>query len=143
MTAGHRPGRPERGSVTLFVTIVAPALFVGLTGLVFDAGTILTAKREALNVAQHAARAGAQGLVTEDVREGAGGAQLLDPDRAAARAQEYLAAVGRTGTVSVAGEVVTVTVTVQRSAQILPFGTRSISASGQARNVRGVVEAET
>lgn len=125
------------------MAIVAPALFIGVTGLVFDAGNILTAKREALNVAQQAARAGAQGLVTEDVREGTGGAQLLDPDRAAARAQEYLAAVGRIGAVSVSGQVVTVTVTVQRRAQILPFGTRSISATSQARNVRGVVEAET
>lgn len=138
-----RPQPTETGSVTLFMAIVAPVLFIGLAGLVFDGGGILTAKRQAMNVAQQAARAGAQGLATEDVREGAGGPQSLDPSRARARAEEYLATVGHTGTVTVAGELVSVSVTIRRPAQILPFGTTVVEGSGEARNVRGVVEAET
>ncbi|HET7489171.1 MAG TPA: pilus assembly protein TadG-related protein [Acidimicrobiales bacterium] len=128
--------------MTLFVAMVAPVLFVAIAGLVFDAGTILNAKREAMDVAQEAARAGAQGLATEDVRQGQGGALHLDPARAEEAARRYLAKVGDEGSVSVEGDVVTVTVTVQRRARILPLGTTSITASAWARNVRGVVEAE-
>lgn len=129
--------------MTLFVAIVAPALFIGLTGLVFDGGGILTAKREAMNVAQQAARAGAQGLAIEKVREGAEGSQGLDPVRAQTRAEGYLADVGHTGFVAVSGDRVTVTVTIRRPAQVLPFGTTVVSGTGEARNVRGVVEAES
>lgn len=128
--------------MTLFMAIVAPVFFVALAGLVFDGGSILTAKREAINAAQQAARAGAQGLATEDVRAGAAGPQVLDPDRAEARAQDYLAQAGYTGTVEVTGEVVRVTVTIQRSGQILPFAT-TVTGTGESRNVRGVVTAET
>ena len=132
----------EAGSVTLFMAIVAPVFFIALAGLVFDGGSILTAKRQAINTAQQAARAGAQGLATEQAREGVGGPQNLDIDRAQAQAQAYLAQAGHSGTVEVTGEVVRVTVTIQRSGQILPFAT-TVIGSGESRNVRGVVTAET
>lgn len=139
----RRRGASEIGSVTLFMAIMAPVLLVGLTGLVFDGGGILNTKREAMNVAAQAARAGAQGLATEDVRGGGGGVQSLDPARAEARAQEYLLDAGHTGSVTVSGDVVRVSVTIARPAQVLPFGTTVVTGTSEARNVRGVVEAES
>lgn len=135
--------RDERGAVVLFMVLMVPVLLIGLGGLVFDGGRILVAKREALNAAQQAARAGAQGLATEDVRAGAGGPQRLDPERARAHAAQHLAALGHEGTVEVDGEVVRVTVTVVRTARLLPFGSTHVSATAEARNVRGVLEGET
>lgn len=136
-------GRDEAGAVTLFMVLMVPVLLIGLGGLVFDGGRILVAKRQAMNVAQQAARAGAQGVATEDIRTGATGAQRLDPDRARARAEAHLVLLGHSGTVSVEGEVVRVTVTVERQARLLPFGATQVRATAEARNVRGVLEAET
>ncbi len=60
MTRPPRPA-PERGAVTVFVTIITVAL-LAVGGLVADGGRILTARREATNVAESAARAGAQAI---------------------------------------------------------------------------------
>ena len=134
-------GRTERGSVTLLLVLVMPALFIGVAGLVFDGGQVVTARRQALNEAEQAARAGAQGVAIEEVR--GGGVQELDPARAQAAAEEYLAQLGRDGDVEVDGDRVRVTVRITRTRQILPLGPVTVSATAEARNVRGVVEAES
>lgn len=133
--------RGERGSVTLLFVLVMPALMIGLVGLVFDGGSVITARRQALNEAEQAARAGAQGVAVEEVRDG--GPQELDPARAEAAARAYLDALGRDGDIDVDGDRVRVTVRIQRSRQILPLGPVTVSATAEARNVRGVVAAET
>lgn len=133
--------RGERGSVTLLFVLVMPALMIGLVGLVFDGGSVITARRQALNEAEQAARAGAQGVAVEEVRDG--GPQELDPARAEAAARAYLDALGRDGDIEVDGDRVRVTVRIQRSRQILPLGPVTVSATAEARNVRGVVAAET
>lgn len=133
--------RGERGSVTLLLVLVMPALMIGVVGLVFDGGQVITARRQALNEAEQAARAGAQGVAVEEVRDG--GPQELDPARAQAAARAYLDALGRDGDIEVDGDRVRVTVRIQRSRQILPFGPITVSATAEARNVRGVAEAET
>ncbi|MFN2505450.1 MAG: TadE/TadG family type IV pilus assembly protein [Acidimicrobiales bacterium] len=134
-------GRTERGSVTLLLVLIMPALFIGVAGLVFDGGQVVTARRQALNEAEQAARAGAQGVAIEEVR--GGGVQELDPARAQAAAEEYLAQLGRDGDVEVDGDRVRVTVRITRTRQILPLGPVTVSATAEARNVRGVVEAES
>jgi Flp pilus assembly protein TadG len=127
--------------VTLFVVILMPALMIGCAGLAYDGGGIVAARRQAINDAEQAARAGAQGVATEEVR--AGGAQDLDPARAEAAAREYLDRIGRSGSVEVAGDAVRVTVTITRPMVILPLGAVTVSGVAEARSVRGVIAAET
>ncbi len=136
-----RPHPVERGSITLFFVILVPVLLIGVGGLVVDGGGIITTKRAAINQAEQAARAGAQGLATEEVR--AGGGQALDPARAEEAARSYLDAIGRAGTVEVADDLVSVTITVSRPMKVLPLPAVTVSGTASARNVRGLAVAET
>jgi len=106
----------ESGMVTAFVVIFTPALLL-MAGLVLDGGLALAAKVQAIDDAQAAARAGAQAIDIPTYR--ASGQITLDPAQATADAQHYLAVAGHTGTVSVNGEQVTVTVTITQATQIL------------------------
>ena len=139
--AGSGRDARQRGSITLLFVIVVPVLLFGVGGLVLDGGGIITTKRAAINQAEQAARAGAQGLATEAVR--AGGGHLLDAARAQEAAMSYLGAIGRSGSVDVAGDRVSVTVTVSRPMKLLPLPAVRVSGTASARNVRGVVVAET
>lgn len=135
--------RGDEGQVTAFVVVFTVALLF-VAGLVIDGGAVLTTKRQAVNEAEQAARAGAQALAVESLR--ATGAQTLDPQRAAAAARTYLDRIGRDGTVSVTGDQVSVTVEVPRRLVILGIGgLAEVTVTGQAeaRNVRGVLEGET
>ena len=111
-----RLGDAESGLVTAFVVIFTLALLL-MAGLVVDGGLALAAKVQAIDDAQAAARAGAQAIDIPTYR--ATGQITLDPAQATADAQHYLAAAGHTGTVSVNGEQVTVTVTISQPTQIL------------------------
>ncbi|MHB1986661.1 MAG: hypothetical protein ACYCSF_01550 [Acidimicrobiales bacterium] len=111
-----RLGASESGMVTAFVVIFTLALLL-MAGLVLDGGLALAAKVQAIDDAQAAARAGAQAIDIPTYR--ASGLITLDPAQATADAQRYLAAAGHTGTVSVNGEQVTVTVTITQATQIL------------------------
>jgi hypothetical protein len=111
-----RLGDAESGMVTAFVVIFTLALLL-MAGLVLDGGLALAAKVQAIDDAQAAARAGAQAIDIPTYR--ASGQITLDPAQATADAQHYLAAAGHTGTVSVNGEQVTVTVTITQPTQIL------------------------
>jgi hypothetical protein len=123
-------GDPEDGMVTAFVVITAAALLV-LAGLVLDGGLALSGKVKASDEAAEAARAGAQALNIGGFRTG--GTATLDPGKAVAAAQTYLAATGDTGTVTVNGATVTVTVTHLQPAQILSVvGLSTLSASATA-----------
>ena len=111
-----RLGASESGMVTAFVVIFTLALLL-MAGLVLDGGLALAAKVQAIDDAQAAARAGAQAIDIPTYR--ASGQITLDPAQATADAEHYLAAAGHTGTVSVNGEQVTVTVTITQPTQIL------------------------
>ena len=106
----------ESGMVTAFVVIFTLALVL-VAGLVLDGGLALAAKVQAIDDAQAAARAGAQAIDIPTYR--ASGQITLDPALATADAEHYLAVAGHTGTVSVNGEQVTVTVTITQATQIL------------------------
>ena len=125
---GTRLGDPEAGTVTAFVVVFMLALVV-MAGLVLDGGLALSAKIQAIDDAQAAARAGAQAIDVPLYRST--GTITLDPAQAVADAQGFLAAAGEHGTVTVAGETVAVTVTITQPTQILSIvGVDQLTVSG-------------
>jgi Flp pilus assembly protein TadG len=129
MTAARRL-RGERGSVSLLVVIMMPALLMA-AGLVLDGGRQLQARRDATGAAAAAARAGVE-LSEPELYAG-----RLDPGLAQGRASSELGVQGARGSVIVAGEVVTVTVSADVDYLILP-GSRTVSSTSSATAQRGV-----
>jgi Flp pilus assembly protein TadG len=128
----------ERGTVTVLVVGFMLALLL-VAGLVFDGGNVLAARREAANVAESAARAGAQALDTGAART-SGGAQL-DGASAVHRAETYLTQTGYDGTASVDGDEVLVDVTITRRTFLLGLAgltSMTVHGRGQAHGVRAV-----
>jgi hypothetical protein len=118
----------EAGMVTAFVVIFTAALLV-MAGLVLDGGLALSAKVRAIDDAQAAARAGAQAINIPLYRST--GQITLDPAQAHTDAEQYLAEAGQTGTVTVNGDQVTVTITVTQPTQLLSLaGIDHLTVSG-------------
>jgi hypothetical protein len=123
-----RFGEPEAGMVTAFVVVFTLAILV-MAGLVLDGGLALSAKVQAIDDAQAAARAGAQAIDIPLYRST--GQITLDPTQATVDAERYLTGAGKTGTVQVAGEQVTVTVTISQPTQLLSLaGIDHITVTG-------------
>jgi hypothetical protein len=149
MNDSHRITRPrddEAGVVTAFVVVMAIALLL-VTGLVFDGGRAIVAKRHAINTAEQAARSGAQALDITSVRSG--GPYRLDPGQARRTALAYLAGAGETGTVAVSrdatGDLVSVVVPFTvRSSLLTLAGLPVLRGTGQAtaRNCQGIIQEE-
>ncbi len=140
------PRAEEGGVVTAFVVVMAIALLL-VTGLVFDGGRAIVAKRHAINVAEQAARAGAQAIDIASVRSG--GPYRLNPGQARRAAFAYLAAAGETGTVAVSrdatGDLVSVVVAFSvRSSLLTLAGLPVLRGTGQAnaRTCQGVIQEE-
>jgi hypothetical protein len=133
----------ERGSVTAFVVIMTSAL-LAVAGLVIDGGYALAAHRRAFNEAEAAARAGAQAVDLDVLR--ATGDVVLDAGEAERRTLSYLAALDRSGTVEVDGDVIRVRLSFEHGLVLLDafgVGPMRIEGDGEARAVRGVTEAST
>ncbi|MDA8285865.1 MAG: hypothetical protein M0Z42_21750 [Actinomycetota bacterium] len=133
-----RFGEPEAAMVTAFVVVFTLAILV-MAGLVLDGGLALSAKVQAIDDAQAAARAGAQAIDIPLYRST--GRITLDPGEATADAEHYLAGTGKTGTVQVAGERVTVTVTISQPTQLLSLAGIdhiTVTGSGTATAEQGV-----
>ena len=123
-----RLGEAESGMVTAFVVVFTLAL-VAMAGLVLDGGLALSAKVQAIDDAQAAARAGAQAIDIPLYR--LTGQINLDAQQATQDAEGFLARSGHTGSVTVDGEQVTVTVTIRQSTQILSLvGIGQLTESG-------------
>ncbi len=120
------PLREDRGSTSLFtIGIVMCALF--LTALIVDGGQIRMQRRLAGDIAQQAARAGAQ-----QVDEGSrlAGSLTLDPGKAKDAAQAVIGSHDASGTASVTDHSVTVEVTVPVELVFLDVaGARSVTAT--------------
>jgi hypothetical protein len=128
----------EDGRVTAFVVIVITAV-LAFGGLVLDGGLALAAKVRAIGEAQEAARAGAQEIDLAAYR--ANGTLRLEPQQASVAARAYLAAAGHSGTVSIAGNTVKVTITISQSTQLLGLigiGSITVTGAGQAEPRRGI-----
>lgn len=124
--------RDERGSITAFVAVVAVAL-VMVAGMAYDGGQVIHAHNAARNDAEQAARAGAQRIDVTHLR--LTNEPRLDPAEAESSALAYLAQVGSTGTVTVSGADITVTVTRRQELRILPGADRTITVSETATAV--------
>jgi hypothetical protein len=131
----------DEGIVTAFVVVFAVAL-VFVCGLVFDGGRILASKREANNLAESAARAGAQAISDDAVRRGS--PIILDGPEAQTAACEFLGRAGQPcgGGTSVRTDGNEVTVTMRRSVDLLllPVGTQTFSVDRSACVLRGITE---
>jgi hypothetical protein len=130
--------RDQSGRVTAFVIIMVTAILL-FAGLVLDGGLALAAKVRAVGEAQEAARAGAQEIDLAAYR--ATGTLRLLPQQASAAANSYLAAAGHSGSVSVAGNTVNVTVTISQPTELLGLigiGSITVTGTGQAQPQRGI-----
>lgn len=134
--------RAERGAISVFVTVIALALIL-VAGLVLDGGRLLSARRQADDIAANAARAGAQAVDEASMRAGSA---VLDPAAGRDAVAGYLATTPATGTVHVAGD--TATVSVRLGVRMLLLGIvgvphATVRATRRARAVRGVTAGES
>ena len=132
----------ERGSLTVYFVVLSLSLLL-IAGLVFEGGRLLAARREVQDAAQDAARAGAQALDVAALRDGT---TTLDQADAAAAARAWLAAEGESGTVTVNGS--SVTVSISRSVPLAMLAatgvtSRTVRAEETARIVDAVTGGES
>jgi uncharacterized membrane protein len=123
------------------VLLVVP--MVMMAGLAFDGGQLLAARRQAYDVAQNAALAGAQAIDGPEVRQGN---VVADPEGVHVAATRYLDSTGHVGTVTVSGETVTVSVTTTVELQLLSvigISEKTVTGTARTRLVRGVDGPET
>jgi Flp pilus assembly protein TadG len=144
MTALHRLARTTRdndgGVVTTFVVIFSVAL-IFVTALVVDGGRMLSEHRRAGNLADAAARAGAQ-AVSEDAVRRTGFDDILDEDAAEAAACAFVDDPGYSCTAIAEGSRVDVTLTGSIDLLMLPGGSPTVRAAGSACVSVGVTEAD-
>lgn len=133
----------DAGMVTAFVIVWATALLF-VCGLVLDGGRVLAEKRQARNIAESAARAGAQAISEPALR--ANEAVVLDPDGARAAACAFLDRAGyRCGgdaQVTPAGNDIEVRITESVRMLLLPVGAQTYTVEGSACVAVGVTGAE-
>lgn len=107
----------DAGFVSLYVVVITVGL-LAMAGLVIDGGNALAAREQATDVAQQAARAGADALSPDSLR-GSPAGLTASPAAAQAAANRVLETLGVTGSVTVDGDEVTVSVTVHQNTTIL------------------------
>jgi Flp pilus assembly protein TadG len=119
----------ERGSVALYTVAVMMGM-LAMAGLVVDGGNGIAARQRAADLAQQAARAGADALSPASLHTGTPDQLTASPAAATTAAENVLAAGGVAGDVSVHGNSVTVHVTVhQKTAILSAVGLNQISGS--------------
>ena len=132
MSAARR-GCGERGSVSLLVVIMVPALLMA-GGLVLDGGRQLQARRDAR------ARPRPRPAPASICRSPSSTPVTSIRGLRSSGPPPSCGVQGARGSVSVVGDVVTVTVSADVDYLILP-GTRTVSSSSSATAQRGVVQA--
>nr|MDT0658801.1 hypothetical protein [Micromonospora sp. DSM 115978] len=112
-------------------TVITSLAGLAFAGLVLDAGLAIATKVDAVSIAQSSARAGASELDVAYLR--ATGVIRLDPIKAQDTAQQWVNNSGLTGTATVAGNTVTVSVSTARDTQLLQMiGITSIPIAAHA-----------
>jgi Flp pilus assembly protein TadG len=123
--------------VTTFVIIFA-VLLVFVIGLVVDGGRMLAEHRRARNLADSAARAGAQAISEDAVRQEL--AVILDHDRAQVLACQFVDDPDYTCTADADGNSITVTLEGSVDLLLLPGGSPAVSAVGSACVAVGITD---
>lgn len=126
----------ERGTVAIASMILALSV-IAAAGLAIDGGRKLNALAEARDLADNAARVGAQEIDVDAYRTT--GDPTLDPALAATAANAYLATTGNSGVVTVSGDEITVTVTLTVDPKLLP-GSMTVMATESANAESGVTD---
>jgi Flp pilus assembly protein TadG len=85
----------ERGSMSVFTVLFSVVVFL-LAGLLVDGGSAINARLRAADVAEQAARAGADQIDVDHLRD-TGQTRLLGDDQVCARADEIVQAQGGDG----------------------------------------------
>jgi Flp pilus assembly protein TadG len=132
--------RDERGSASIWAILVIAGAFTVLLGLVVDGGRVIDERVAASRAAAQAARAGADALSAASVRNGS---DAVDTEAARARAQSYLRDAGMDGTVSVAGDTVTVRITADSENQILGVIGVSSFPIDETESARAITEEDS
>jgi Flp pilus assembly protein TadG len=133
--------RRDRGTIAMYTVLFTPIVLL-LAGLLVDGGLAIHARQRAADMAEQAARAGANQIDTDVLRET--GRPVLDPDRARAEACDLLASSGDEVTASQCDadeQEVAVTVRISVRPQLLGiipgFGDFQMTSSATARPVTG------
>ena len=134
----------DRGAVSIIIVLLAGAFF-GLAGLVWDGGRAITARQQAADLAEQAARAGADDLDLSAIRDD--GVSTIDVPQAIMDACRYVhVASPDSGCAATAtGQAVTVRVTTHTPTALLGIiGVSSFTTHGfaSASAVRGVITGE-
>jgi Flp pilus assembly protein TadG len=126
---GRRRGRDD-GSATGWALLTVAALLL-LAAAILDGGTAMAARVHAVDLAQQAARAGANQLDLTQLRTT--GQLRLDPAAARTAARAFLRRASTGGTVTATTAQVTVTVTRTQPTLLLPaIGIRTITVAATA-----------
>jgi Flp pilus assembly protein TadG len=138
---GTAGGPNDGGAITILVLLLTPML-LALAGLVWDGGLAINARQQAADLAEQAARAGADQLDLDAARSAGG--DRIDIARASAAACHYLQvaapSVGCEATAT--DEQVSVRVTTTTTTALLGLiGLHSLTTHGHAtaRPVEGVI----
>jgi|SRR5690625_389580 len=128
----ERPHTNDSGQATAFLIVMAGALLL-LVAFVLDVGAALSERNRNLQLAQEAARAGAQQIDLAAYR--ADGTVSLDPAAATSEAEAFLTDAGVQGSATVDGDVVTVTAETTFVFRLLPVGARTAAGTASATPV--------
>lgn len=135
--------RLQRGSVSIWL-VTASVAMIALVGLAVDLGGQVHAHQRAHDLAAQAARAGGEQVQAAPAVQG--NYVAIDVSDARRAAQDYLAAAGVTGQVSVTGgDTITVTVDDRYEPRFLGsfgIGTMPVSGTASARLVRTIGDDE-
>src|SRR5438874_2596662 len=124
------PCRGDDGLAAVWM-VFATFLTVLLAGVIFGGGTVFAARTHGYDLAQQAARAGAQQIDAATYRSS--GVLRLDPARAATAARQFLATGGATGIVTVTAARITVTATSHQPTPMLAsFGVTTVTVTSTA-----------
>ncbi|MFT4083935.1 MAG: pilus assembly protein TadG-related protein [Nocardioides sp.] len=138
-TRRTRRTRDERGSISIWM-VTASFVMIVLVGLAVDLGGQVQAKERAHDIAAEAARTGGEQVQAAPAIEG----QYLAVDTTAAKkaAEDYLAASGVTGTVTITGgNTIMADVTDvydPKFLSIIGVGNLTVTSSAAARLIRSL-----